>query len=64
MVIQMICWWNQLWFGCCLPKGQRNWRVLVRGQRSQNEVVEVAVDVSQAVNSLCEREIDGPDQLG
>ena len=34
----------------------------MRGQR-QNELVEVAVDVSQAVNSLCEREIAGPDQL-
>ena len=36
----------------------------MRGQRCQNEVVEVAVDVSQAVNSLSEREIAGPDQLG
>ena len=29
----------------------------MRGQRYQNEMVEVAVDVSQAVNSLCKREI-------
>ena len=36
----------------------------MRGQRYQNEMVEVAVDVSQAENSLCEREIANPDQMG
>ena len=33
----------------------------MRGQRCQNEVVEVAVAVRQTVNSLCEREIAHPD---
>ena len=36
----------------------------LRGQRCQNGVLWVAVDVSHAGNSLCEIEIAGPDQPG